>query len=188
MRGSKRADADLARRAETTGGRVFRSPEERGRRRNERGRWLAFGEQSRGQGGSGGGSVARGENSPHNAVREETPEQGVEDKEEGSERSWAARDEPSSVAGAKFTRQGKGGAVPLGGEGAAPRGRACGRVPAARRAPGAGRVERRRFAFGRTAAAARGRGGERRKQRRRSGTVSSKGDAAAPYARQARPD
>ncbi|CAI5952836.1 unnamed protein product [Closterium sp. NIES-64] len=206
------------------GGRVFRSPEERGRRRNERGRWLAFGEQSRGQGGSG-GSVARGENSPHNAVREETPEQGVEDKEEGSERSdeeagieganeaqtggtgdaetepaeaqaetspvavaeleapppgsrgsrrslrgraahgelrtagaGRARDEPSSVAGAKFTRQGKGGAVPLGGEGAAPRGRACGRVPAARRAPGAGRVERRRFAFGRTAAAARGEG------------------------------
>ncbi|CAI5970710.1 unnamed protein product [Closterium sp. NIES-65] len=173
------------------GGRVFRSPEERGRRRDERGRWLAFGEQSRGQGGSV-GSVARGENSPHNAVREETPEQGVEDKEEGSERSdeeagieganeaqtggtgdaetepAEAQVETSPVAvaeleapppgsrGAKFARQGKGGAVPLGGEGAAPRGRARGRVSPARRAPGAGRVERRRSAFGRMAAAVRG--------------------------------
>ncbi|CAI5987314.1 unnamed protein product [Closterium sp. NIES-64] len=83
------------------GGRVFRSPEERGRRRDERGRWLAFGEQSRGQGGSG-GSVTRGENSPHNAVREETPEQGVEDKEEGSERS----DEEAGIEGANEARTG----------------------------------------------------------------------------------
>ncbi|CAI6012185.1 unnamed protein product [Closterium sp. NIES-65] len=83
------------------GGRVFRSPEERGRRRDERGRWLAFGEQSRGQGGSG-GSVARGENSPHNAVREETPEQGVEDKEEGSERS----DVEAGIKGANEARTG----------------------------------------------------------------------------------
>ncbi|CAI5999725.1 unnamed protein product [Closterium sp. NIES-64] len=83
------------------GGRVFHSPEERGRRRDERGRWLAFGEQSRGQGGSG-GSVTRGENSPHNAVREETPEQGVEDKEEGSERS----DEKAGIEGANEARTG----------------------------------------------------------------------------------
>ncbi|CAI5981429.1 unnamed protein product [Closterium sp. NIES-64] len=86
------------------GGRVFRSPEERGRRCDERGRWLAFGEQSRGQGRSS-GSVARKENLPHNAVREETPEQGVEDKEEGSGRS----DEEAGIEGANEARTGETG-------------------------------------------------------------------------------
>ncbi|CAI5975129.1 unnamed protein product [Closterium sp. NIES-64] len=63
-----RADADLARRAETTAVE----------------------------------GVARGENSPHNAVPEETPEQGAEDEEEGSGRS----DQEGGIEGANEARTG----------------------------------------------------------------------------------
>ncbi|CAI5971639.1 unnamed protein product [Closterium sp. NIES-64] len=56
-----------------------------------------------------GGSVARGENSPRNAIQEETLEQGAEDEEEGSGRS----DEEARIEGANEARAGGTGGAEI---------------------------------------------------------------------------